>query len=405
MTEDVVQTGTSENLIVMGWLVADQMDQAETQAISQARGQMGARLRDEFPDFQWRMPVVHRFGSDLQPVREPVTLLDEGVQERDLQQWDFVFVVTRSDLNSYYKPFALAVPSRTMAVAVISTARLAFQETMGTMPQQKLQELLEERLFRLAMHLFGDLNGVPHSENPVSFMYEPQSAKDLDQMRLYTAEEHAAMRDTLSDVADTRLEEGPDAEKGGTFRFYVKAMWIGLDDIWSGVVQAKPWEFPFRLNRLTTAAISTLVILLMTAEAWDLGMSEPPLLVTGFSLLALVLASIFIVKRHRLILRRGERRRSEQTVFKNVSIVVVVFLGMSVTYLMLFGLTLVLSLSLYPPALVEDWTGSLRGEIHLGHYFLLAGLISSLGILIGALGASFEGQYYFQHIIYVDEET
>ena len=405
MKDDLAHTATADNLIVVGWLVVDRIDPWEMQAFLQAHGQMLARLKDEFPGFEWRMPVVHRLEPVHRPAREPVTLLDEGLQERDQQQWDFVFVLTRSDLNSHYKPFALAVPSRALTAAVISTFRLAYQESMELTPPQELQELLQNRLFRLAMHLFGDLNGVPHSDDSEGFMYEPQSAMDLDKMGRYSEDERAALFETLSDVADTRLEEEPEAEQGGMLRFYLKAVWIGIDDIWSSVIQAKAWEFPFRLNRLTTAAISTLVILLMTAEAWDLGMSEPPLLVVGFSLMALVLASVFIVKRHRLIFRRGGRRLSEQTVFKNVSIVVVVFLGMSVTYLMLFGLALLLAWALFDPGLVEDWTGSLPGEIGVGHYFVLAGLISSMGILIGALGASFEGQYYFQHIIYVDEET
>ena len=35
----------------------------------------------------------------------------------------------------------------------------------------------------------------------------------------------------------------------------------------------------------------------------------------------------------------------------------------------------------------------------------MTGLVSSLGLLIGSLGASFEGHHYFRHVIYADEET
>jgi hypothetical protein len=31
--------------------------------------------------------------------------------------------------------------------------------------------------------------------------------------------------------------------------------------------------------------------------------------------------------------------------------------------------------------------------------------MAALGLIIGALGASFEQQHYFRHITYVDEET
>lgn len=48
---------------------------------------------------------------------------------------------------------------------------------------------------------------------------------------------------------------------------------------------------------------------------------------------------------------------------------------------------------------------SVEGVLTLQHYLSHAGLVAALGIVIGALGASFERQYYFQHITYVDEET
>jgi hypothetical protein len=35
----------------------------------------------------------------------------------------------------------------------------------------------------------------------------------------------------------------------------------------------------------------------------------------------------------------------------------------------------------------------------------MAGFIASLGIAIGALGASFEEHQYFRHIAFIDEET
>jgi hypothetical protein len=71
---------------------------------------------------------------------------------------------------------------------------------------------------------------------------------------------------------------------------------------------------------------------------------------------------------------------------------------------MLFSLTLLFAGALFPDQLVESWAASLAGQIGWQNYVCLAELVASLGILIGALGASFEGQDYFRHIAYVDEE-
>ena len=48
---------------------------------------------------------------------------------------------------------------------------------------------------------------------------------------------------------------------------------------------------------------------------------------------------------------------------------------------------------------------SLHAPLGWTHFLSLAGFIASLGIIIGALGASFEAQVYFRHVAFVDEET
>lgn len=59
---------------------------------------------------------------------------------------------------------------------------------------------------------------------------------------------------------------------------------------------------------------------------------------------------------------------------------------------------------LYSVALIWGWAVSLGEPIRFRHYLALGQLIASLGILIGSLGASFEGQHFFRHITYFGEE-
>jgi hypothetical protein len=170
-------------------------------------------------------------------------------------------------------------------------------------------------------------------------------------------------------------------------------------------VQAKPWSFPVRLTRLTTAAVSALLLLLMTAEVWDLGMSQSAVQVSGLSLLALLLTSVYTLLRQQLLMRRHAGSLSEQTVITNIAVTGVVGLGMLTTYGLLFIGVLGLSLLIFRRPVVAGWVVALGGEIQAVHYIVLAAFVASLGILIGALGASFEQQYYFRHITYIDEET
>lgn len=402
-----METSTSleqaERLIEVGWLVGDDLDASDHQAVSQARQRMLTLLKKEFGQFDWRMPMIRQLAPLQTDWSHSASLLYEGAYERDHRHWDYVLIVTAADLQSYYKPYALAMPSRTLGVAVISTARLL--TTLSTAENSiNPVEIKAQRLFALSLHLLGDLNGLEHSHQATSFLYEPQELEDLDQMQAFAPDEGEHLTQAFTQVADLRMEEQPDLKAIGLLNFYLKAIWHLRKDIFSAVKQAKPWEFPFHLSRLSTAAMSALFLLLITAEAWDLGMNQQPLSMFILSVLTLVGASAFIIKRQRLLLRYSRRRLSEQIVVTTVAISVVVVSGMAFTYLILFTVTLIMAGLLFGNELVASWAASLDGRIGWQNYLMLAQLTASFGLIIGALGASFEGQEYFRHIAYVDEE-
>jgi hypothetical protein len=78
---------------------------------------------------------------------------------------------------------------------------------------------------------------------------------------------------------------------------------------------------------------------------------------------------------------------------------------MATTYAILFLLTLGLSQLLFSHKLVATWAVLLNGHIKTQHYVVFAAFVASLGLVIGALAASFELPSYFRHVAYVDEET
>jgi hypothetical protein len=252
--------------------------------------------------------------------------------------------------------------------------------------------------------LLGDLNGIEHRPDPDDYMYAPSEADEFDAMSRFAPETVAELGAELESVADIRLEERPQHEATGFVAFYCQAIWHLRGDILDAVWQAQPWQFPVRLNRLTTGAVPTLLILMMTAEAWDLGMRQGLSQMAAFSMFVLVATSAYILQRQKLWLRRSPRRMTEQIVLTNTAIALVVFFGMATTYLLLMLLTLLLARLLFDEALIAGWAASLGEPIRFAHYLAMSQLTASLGILIGSLGASFEGQHYFRHIAYVDEE-
>ncbi len=392
----------------LGWVLAGRFEAVDREAAEAARARVLAYLRERFPAYDWRMPLVRRPEAVEHVPAEPTALLDAGVLERDARRWDFVFVVTQAPLRTYYKPFAFGAPSQAVQGAVLSTARIdpltaLAEDEQGSAARDERIRVIGRRLTVLAFHLFGHLGGLEHAEDPEDLMYDLRTVADLDAMRAFSEESRARLAEALADAADVRLEE-TGRYRGHTARFYGRALWIGRREIGGAVWRARPWEFPFRFSRLTAAAASTLVILVITAEAWDLGMSQPPGRVVFLTFLALAGTSTYVLKRQQLLRRRSAGRLSEQRVVANVSIGATVVLGMATTYVLLFALTLLLTTTLFSERLAAGWAASVE-EIGPGSYFVLAGFVAALGVLIGALGASFEEQRYFRHVAYIDEET
>ncbi|MBT0961566.1 hypothetical protein [Denitromonas iodatirespirans] len=402
MTNDTAATTPNERRpLDLGWLVFGEPGPEAAEVLRLARQRVLDRLGELFPRFDWQLTVIRRPKAVLHSPCEGSLLLQEGLVEHDERGWDFSFVITSADLQTYYKSYAFAMPSRALSVAVVSLARLLPHDGAAKATDHAAQA---ERLCHLFLHLLGDLNGIEHRAEATDYMSAPTEAEALDAMDHFDPATVDALGAELDDVADIRLEERPQSSTTGMLGFYLLAIWHLRGDIFSAVIQAEPWQFPIRLNRLTTGAVSTLLILMMTAEAWDLGLGQPLGRMSALSLAILVGTSVFILRRQKLLLRRARGHLSEQIVLTNTAITLVVFLGMASTYLLLLSLSLIAAHLLFSPALVSGWAPSVTGPIGAGHYVALGQLIASFGILIGSLGASFEGHHYFRHIAYVDEE-
>lgn len=391
--------------IELGVVVAGRLDQLDRDALDASSHEILRQLRSWFPEFVWSLDSVRREDWSRSRQVEPTDLLQQAREERDERGWDFVFVVTGGDLVSHYKPFALAIISRTLDSSIISTARIDPRATDVEKGDAERSIHLQANLRRLMLHLIGHWLGLGHDADPNNIMLNIDSVAALPAGTEFSATQVDDMRSALHVVADQRIEERADVARTSSLRFLGLSVWENRQEIFDAVVQARPWEFPMRLGRLTTAAVSTVLVLLMTGETWDMAMSQNLTTVTGLFLFAMASTTGYVAHRQQLLLRRSGRELSEQIVTSNVSAAVIVLTGMFVMFLVLYVLTLVAAWFLFPYRVVEGWAASLHEVPKLGHYLRMAGTVGSLGIMIGALGASFEQHHYFRHVVFVDEEV
>lgn len=392
--------------VVVGWVQAGPLDETQRAAFKAARRRVRDALVRELPGFAWAFPVVRR--RDLAPAgvkAEPVDLLDAGAAERAIAGWDFALVVTAADLHARHGPFALATPSQALASAALSLARLDPGLRDRRRSAADRAEAAGRRLAALALHALGHLNGLGHADDERAWMHPPQTPADLDHPAAWTPSNLEELEDELADVADPRLEENTRFRRLGDAAFVLRALRHGWADVADTVLQTRPWLFPFQLSKLTTAAFSTLVILVITAEAWDLGTRQPPALVAALSLFALVATSVYLVRKQHLLARRHGRGRTEHDVVTSASILIALGLGMATTYALLFGTTMLVGALFFDGEILAGWAASLGEPVGPDHVLTFAGFVAALGIGVGALGASFEEQTYFRYVAYVDEET
>ena len=404
-TGDSVGPPESRNLIEIGVVVAGPLDSIDQTAALQACRLLEQRLTETLPDFSFKLLRSRRPQLSGNGRVEPSELLQQAAEDRDKQHWDFAFVLTASELAGVYSPFCFAALSRPLDSAVISLSLIDPQATKPDTTDSIRIERIAHRLTRLMLHALGHLTGLSARDDPRDLMFHPATAEDLDEMDQISDDQLQRQSAALAQIADLRLEESPLYQKSYLL-FVLRAAWINRREIAEAIWGARPWEFPRRLSRLTIAAVSTIAVLFMTAEAWDLGLSQSSFRIAILLLISWAVTTVYVIVRQQLLIRRG-RESSEQTVVTSVAALGIVLVGMAVTWLSLLLIGLVMGELLFRPRLVASWASSSgwgAEEIGLAATAQMSCFSASLGLLIGALGASFESQHYFRHVIFVDEE-
>lgn len=387
-------------LIEVGWVLDGRLEEVDHAAARAAAEDARACMAETFPRFEWRMPIVER--ELVQAPREaPVRLLETASLELAMHHWDFAVVVTGSDLESQDTPFAWAVPSRALGAAVLSTFRIDPNARRVRLPQGERRDAIRRRLVRLFTLAFGHLNGLPIERSGAGAMVAPSAERELDSRASYDEPQRAVLAGELERVGDERVEEEHGAREHGALGFHVRAAWRNRREIFDLLARNRWWRFPLRMGRLTTAAVSALAVLLLTAESWEVGARQGGGTVLTLALGAIGATAIHVLRRQRLLAPTRPGPPTERAVAMRVSVTLVIVAGVATTYLLLLVAGFALSALLFEPALVERWTSTGASTTA---YARQAAVVASIAILVGALGASFEGQTYVKHVAWVDDE-
>lgn len=384
-------------LVEVGWVITEPIEALDRAAVHEARDRALAWLERELPEFTWSFPLSERTEPLSEPRVPPMRLVDVGTFERDAKRWDFAFVVTGAELTGLDRRFALGATSRCEAVAVASTLRLDPAESRALPSEDERRRRIRARLTFLFLRCFAVLNGL----EPRDLGLGPEAIADaleLDVDPELGPEGRDALAERLRRVADPRVEE--ERPSRGPLAFYLRALAADPRAVPNMVRWARPWLFPIRLGRMSAAALSVLLVVMLTAEAWEVGATR-----SGWQVLSLVAAALtgttaLVIIRQGLLVRSG-RRLTEQIALSNVSTILAVASGLLATFAVLFLAAFLGSLVFFD-GMGAKWVGV--EALSFGQRAVFAAFGAAVGIVAGALGASFEESEDFRHIARIDRE-
>ena len=349
---------TGKPRVEIGWLLLGALQQEHEDAAEEARAQLEAHLARMLPDFAWQVVHLAQPEEELPAPVEPVRLLQRAEEARDASGWDFVYAVTPQALAGHERAQPRAATASIFASAVLSLA-----PHPGGAAQMPLTEL--------ALHVFGRLNGLSaNARSPL--MRLPDTTPPDTAEPVFTGGELAALQASLEAVADTRVEEMAGARRTGRLRFYARSVAQNRRALPRIVLRMRPWSFPARLSRLTTAAASALLVVMMTAESWEVAAGLTGWHVVTLSVLAIGGASIYLLRAQNLLAPGGAA----------------------------LAVALTLGTVLFGAELIGSWTGAAAWPLRA----TMASFTAALSVSIGALGASFEPYGWFRHVTHVDAE-
>ncbi|WP_138934973.1 hypothetical protein [Roseovarius arcticus] len=325
----------------------------------------------------------------------PLDFLEVGLAEKLERDLPFLLIVTEVDLSSSSLAYTLALPSRLTNIAIISTRRLD-PGFWGYAPDP---EKAATRLATLMLHSFGHLVALKHERDPANVMYPLEGVEDLDHMRQLTKAQQERIAHMLPQEANER------STRDGKLVFACRILIQDAGAITRAVMRANPFRLLTRMPTMLAAALSVIIVLLFSAETWDVAHAVTVSQIVLFSIISLA-AAVFVLYRafaFNTLLSR-DRRITESSVVT----IAVTFLSLLLTLLVMFmffgGLMYFGILTVFPQQLMESWPGAGEATTALDH-LKLSLFLAAMGVLAGSLGGRSDSRDLVRGVLFILEDT
>ncbi|WP_265108856.1 hypothetical protein [Halosolutus halophilus] len=346
-------------------------------------------------DVTWRFYLEDSARLADHDRRRPSEFLDRATHRMVQGPYDMVVVVTDVPLVSSRERFVSGLASPLSRVAVVSTRHL--RSGPRDQPQRSLDhEAVRWNAATLLVHLVGHVLGARHRDadggvmEPFRFVPDRRAVPPMD-----------------ADV-ETRLhrivEEIPAAEarpRGPLARlaFHVRSAIRNSGRVLQALVNSRAPLLPLSLPKLSTAAVAPTLIIVFSAESWDVGFHMGNTTAGLFAVASILTAAVYLLFAQNLTFpRKRHQIVTEHTALVNVTVFLVLVLAMLGLFALVWVIILVIELVVFPPNLMSNWPSLEDPTVGLVDLVRTGAFISTIGVLSGALAGGLESRTIVSHL-------
>ncbi len=324
--------------------------------------------------------------------RRPSEFLDEAALHMVKRPYDLVVVVTDVPLTTRAEKSVAGLASPLARVVVVSTRRLLRspgQEAVRTLDSEPVRW----NAATLLVHLLGHVFGASHQDDGVMapFSFDPtrRSIPSFD----------ADIKSHLRRIATSIPEEEVSRGRLRRLAFHAVSLVRNPGTVLSTLLQSRAPLLPFSLPRLSTAAVTPTLILVFSAEAWDVGLNLTNLTTSLFAVGSIIVAAIHLLYVQRLSFPR-ERSQviTEHMALVNVTVFLILIVAMMGLFVLVGSIMLLIELAVFPPNLMTNWPSLEDPTVGFVDLVRVGGFISTLGVLSGALAGGIENRMALRHL-------
>ncbi len=360
-------------------------DPAPLMKLAQAVAKHGEAELSRATGRPWTVAVPLPRALDEGGVHREGDFLSKGMTTMAQGLLDVVVVLTDSAVSARDKAIVHGSHSRTARVAVMSVRRLLEGED-GDAVRGLEDAGVEANAKALFLHLMGHMTGLVH---------QWEQGDVMAPFRFTPGRGEARFSDRQAKRLKRKARKVPDQKVAAagllmSSVFHVISALRNLGEVVVPTLRARAFLLPLQMPTMATAALIPTIVLVFTAEIWDVAFHMPDRTAYAFAMAVVVLGSFYLAAVQDLFFPRKER----ETLTEHAAVVnTVLWVSMLQALIGLFvviGLFVwALEAYVFPEALMQKWTG-LETFATRADRIRLAVFISTLGTMTAAMGGALD---------------